>query len=190
MIRITGAQVKGQNHERAREDYYSTNPNAIEELLVREVISGNVLEPAVGNGVIARRIEKISNVKEVKGLDIRNDNIYGEGNVDFLNWKKDKDYDVIITNPPFSKFKEFALKSLDCLNEHGKVILFGRIQILEGKARYLELWNKYPPIRIYVFVKRQPCLFEGKEITSSLMAFAWFVWVKGYEGKPVIEWIY
>ena len=55
---------------------------------------------------------------------------------------------------------------------------------------------KTPLRTVYVFKKRQQPMRNGKsndEITgkkmSSTMAFAWFVWEKGYTGKPVIEWI-
>ncbi len=29
----------------------------------------------------------------------------------------------------------------------------------------------------------------GKKMASSTMAFAWFVWEKGYTGEPIIKWI-
>jgi hypothetical protein len=44
-----------------------------------------------------------------------------------------------------------------------------------------------------VFSKRIKCVkngdFKQAGDANSAMAFCWYVWQKGYKGKPVIEWI-
>lgn len=71
--------------------------------------------------------------------------------------------------------------------------MFLKLTFLEGKARRL-LYEKYPPAKIWVFSSRIPCAKNGdfdkmKEIGGSAVAYAWFVWEKGYCGKPLIGWI-
>lgn len=61
---------------------------------------------------------------------------------------------------------------------------------MKGKARR-ELFEKYPPKKIYVFSQRVICAKNGdfKSITSSAVAYAWFIWEKGYKGDPIIKWL-
>ena len=74
--------------------------------------------------------------------------------------------------------------------------MFGKLQALEGQKRATFL-ETTPLKTVYVFKKRQQPMRNGSEIdptngkkwASSTMAFAWFVWEKGYTGKPQIEWI-
>lgn len=103
---------------------------------------------------------------------------------DDLNFSPD-----IITNPPYALAKEFVEHALDISMDSVKVAMFLKIQFLESKKRY-ELFKKYPPKKIYVFVNRVNCgkngIF-GKE--SSAVCYAWFVWEKGYKGLPQVDWI-
>lgn len=98
----------------------------------------------------------------------------------------------VITNPPFSLAKEFAEKALEVST--GKVILFAKIQFLEGRQRK-DFFATHPPKAVYVFSKRVNPLRNGLEVDengkpwSSTMCFAWFVWEHGYTGEPCIRWI-
>lgn len=103
---------------------------------------------------------------------------------DDLNFSPD-----IITNPPYALAKEFVEHALDISMDSVKVAMFLKIQFLESKKRY-ELFKKYPPKKIYVFVNRVNCGKNGvfgKE--SSAVCYAWFVWEKGYKGLPRVDWI-
>lgn len=105
----------------------------------------------------------------------------------FLHNKNDRA--DIITNPPYSLATEFVKHSLDISPTGTKVAMFLKIQFLESKKRY-ELFQEYPPKRIYVFVSRINCGKNGvftKE--ASAVCYAWFVWEKGFIGKPTIDWI-
>lgn len=53
------------------------------------------------------------------------------------------------------------------------------------------MFEKLPPKTVYVFSKRIKCARGGdfNSFSSSAVAYAWFVWEKGYTGKPKIEWI-
>lgn len=68
-----------------------------------------------------------------------------------------------------------------------------KIQTLEGVTRYSKLYKSQPPRRIYVFVKRLNCAKNGDFNTyaaNGAICYAWFIWVKGFTGKPEIEWLY
>lgn len=55
--RIIYSCLGASNHsegERQSEDFYATEPRAVEELLERETFSPTILEPCVGQGHIAR----------------------------------------------------------------------------------------------------------------------------------------
>ena len=70
--------------------------------------------------------------------------------------------------------------------------VFLKIQFLEGKARK-KLFTKYPPKKIYVSSSRLLCAknadFDGmKAGGGSAVAYAWFIWEKGFQGQTTIEW--
>lgn len=90
---------------------------------------------------------------------------------------------------PICMATEFVKHALDISMDATKVAMFLKIQFLESKKRY-ELFKEYPPKRVYVFVNRVNCGKNGvfgKE--SSAVCYCWFVWEKGFKGKPTIDWI-
>lgn len=114
------------------------------------------------------------------------------GGVDFLTESYPSKFDNVITNPPFSLAKEFAERALEISRE--KVILFAKIQFLEGQQRK-DFFAAHPPRSVYVFSKRVNPLRNGIEVDengkpwSSTMCFAWFVWEHGFTGEPGIRWL-
>lgn len=71
--------------------------------------------------------------------------------------------------------------------------MFLKLQFLEGKERK-KLFTEYPPKIIYVSSGRLLCAknreFEKlKAGGGSAVAYAWYVWVKGYQGETTIKWI-
>jgi len=188
-----GGKLAGGNPTRGRaeNDFYATHPNSVKALLEAEEIIYPALEPACGEGHIGKLLDSL----KTKSTDLI-DRGYGFGGVDFLTENFDNyemKFNTVITNPPFSLFQEFVEKALTIANK--KVIMFGKLQALEGQKRATFL-QKTPLKTVYVFKKRQQPMRNGKEndeITgkkmSSTMAFAWFVWEIGYEGEPIIKWI-
>jgi len=190
-----GNKIAGGNPTRGRvdNDYYATHPDSTTALLGVEEIIYPAWEPACGEGHIAKLLGK-----ETFATDLINRE-YGDGIWDFLTGlhpnPTSPDFpQTIITNPPFNLFQEFAEQALKITKN--KVIMFGKLQALEGKKRATFMQNS-PLKTVYVFKSRQQPLRNGSEIdeltgkkmNSSTMAFAWFVWEKGYVGKPLIEWI-
>ena len=180
--------------EREKNDYYATDPIAIDKLLTIEQPYQRIYECACGQGHLVKRLHE-------KGFEIYASDIIDRGYgfiKDFLqmkeyetSWIKDCD---ILTNPPYKYAKEFVLHALDLIGYGHKVYMFLKLTFLEGKSRYKDLFSKYPPKVIYVFSERVMCAkngdFEGmKAGGGSAVAYAWFVWQKGWQGKTTVEWI-
>ncbi|TRW70905.1 NAD(P)-dependent oxidoreductase [Lactococcus lactis] len=183
----TFATLAASNHskgEREVNDYYATEPKAVELLLQKEKFSSIILEPSCGEGHISRVL--LDNGYAVKSSDLI-DRGFGEVK-DFF--EVDEFCGDIITNPPYKVALDFVKHSLDIIPEGSKVAMFLKLQFLEGKARK-EFYKENPPKKIYVASGRLNCAKNGKfeEFKSSAVAYAWFVWEKGYQGSPEIDWI-
>ena len=175
----TAQSISGFSKTREPMDNYPTPDIATLSLLALEDFSGVVWEPACGSGNIARHFPGCI------ASDIRNDNIFGEVGVDFLNETRAVNH--IVTNPPYRLAQQFVEHALKCVD--GKVAMLCKLAFLEGKARY-SLFKQHPVKTVYVFSKRLPLTKEGDtRKQSSMIPFAWFVWEKGYTGKTSVEWI-
>ena len=177
--------------EREEYDYYATEPKAVELLLEHEQFSKNIWECACGEG-------HMSEVLWGAGYKVCSTDIidrgyqYQNGVQNFLETKSGFNGDII-TNPPYKYAKEFVYKAIELIPEGNKVAMFLKIQFLEGKARR-KLFNQYPPKTIYVSSSRLLCAKNGefeKMIAGggSAVAYAWYVWEKGFKGQTVIKWI-
>lgn len=183
--------IGASNHsegERAEYDYYATDPVAVEYLLQEETFSDIIWECACGGGHIAAVLER--NGYEVYTSDVVDRGYPDTEIVDFLKVDGIHNNKDIVTNPPYKYAKEFVEKALNISGTGTKIAMFLKLTFLEGKARR-ELFEKYPPSRIYVFSSRMKCAKNGdfENTPSSAVAYAWFVWEKGFEGDPVIKWI-
>ena len=175
--------------ERQEHDYYATDPVAVEILLKNETFSHKIWEPACGEG-------HISKVLEAAGYDVYSSDLiyrgYGdEEPLDFLSYNDETDIDEdIITNPPYKYAQEFVEKAMDIVANGHKVAMFLKLQFLEGKSRK-EMFKKYPPKIIYVSSARLNCAKNGEfdKYTSSAVAYAWYIWEKGFKGDPIIRWV-
>ena len=167
-------------------DYYATEPKAVELLLEQEQFSDKIWECACGEGHLSERLEDYG--YNVLSTDLI-DRGYGRGDVDFLkqtyNFKGD-----IITNPPYKYAKEFVYKALELVDDGSKVAMFLKLLFLEGKARR-ELFKKHPPKTVYISSSRLQCAMNGEfeKYSGSAVAYAWFVWEKGYRGPTMVKWI-
>lgn len=174
--------------ERESNDYYATEPKALELLLELEDFHPYVWECACGQG-------HLSEVLLNRGYNVISSDLidrgYGYSGVDFLKSTKPFDGDII-TNPPYKFAKEFVEHALDLITDGHKVAMFLKVQFLEGKARR-ELFKKHPPKVIYVASSRLLCAKNGKFDDmraggGSAVAYAWFIWEKGYTGDTVVRW--
>lgn len=171
-------------------DYYATDPKATEFLLQLEKFDNHIFEPACGEGHISEILKE--NGYNVVSSDLI-DRGYGQKFFDFLTYKPKKLLCCdIITNPPYKYAKEFVEHSLEIIETGHKVAMFLKVQFLEGKARK-ELFKKYPPKKIWVSSSRLLCAkngdFEKMKLSGgSAVAYAWYIWEKGYNGQTAIDW--
>lgn len=172
--------------ERQKHDYYATEPKAVELLLEVEKFNKNIWECACGEGHISKVLERHG--YQVKSTDLI-DHGYGKSGIDFLKQTEFFNGDII-TNPPYKYAQQFVQKALELIPEGNKVAMFLKLQFLEGKSRK-ELFKKHPPKIVYVSSSRLSCAKNGEfeKYPSSAVAYAWFVWIKGFKGDPIIKWI-
>ena len=166
-------------------DFYQTPRWAIEKFLEVETFNGEILEPCSGNGAISKVLEEYG--YNVLSQDIRDDDdVYGDKGVDFFEYNGE--VDNIVTNPPYFCAKEFVEKSLEV--SKSKVAMLLKLSFLEGAKRY-EFFRSTPLKTVHVFCKRVTMYpaNEEKPKNSGTIAYAWFIWEKGYNGKPTIDWI-
>lgn len=175
--------------EREDNDYYATDPIAAKLLCSVEKFSSTVWECACGEGHLSKELENQG--YKVISSDLI-DRGFGTPNIDFLACSKDFNGDII-TNPPYKFAQEFIEKGLSLISNGHKVAMFLKVQFLEGKKRK-ELFEKYPPKTIYVSSSRIMCAknadFDGMHKGGgSAVAYAWYVWEKGYSGDTILKWI-
>ena len=179
--------------DREKLDFYATDPDSFDLfydrfLADKETISDHVWECACGDGSLS------------KALAARGHNVFSTDLVqrkDQASWLLDYTKNTlmfcgdILTNPPYKHAQKFIETSLQSVRDGSKVIMFLRLQFLEGQKRS-KLFKKYPPKYIYVHTSRQNTLKNNDPIyrtRSSAVCFAWFVWVKGTRTEPIIRWI-
>lgn len=182
---VTLGASSHSDNERQREDYYATEPKAVEELLKIETFCDSILEPACGEGHISEVLKR--NGYHVVSRDLV-DRGYGDVanflSIDNMLWDGD-----VITNPPYRYAQEFVEKALQIVPKGRKIAMFLRLQFLEGKKRK-ELFMRTPPKTVWVSSSRLKCAINGDfaQAGSSAAAYAWFVWEKGYCGSTTVRW--
>ncbi|MEG2381826.1 MAG: NAD(P)-dependent oxidoreductase [Oscillospiraceae bacterium] len=179
------------DEERENDDYYATDAIAINALLDDggEVFDNNIWECACGRGDLSERLSEYG--YNVRSTDLI-DRGYGTGCIDFLTYDEQWNGDII-TNPPYKYAREFIEHALEIIPEGNKVAMFLKVQFLEGKGRK-EMYKKYPPKYVYVSSSRILCAknaeFEKmRESGGSAVAYAWYVWEKGYSERTTLKWI-
>jgi hypothetical protein len=189
---IMGAR-NGALESREENDYYATDPRALELFLDKftkdgECLCDGVWECACGEG-------HLSNVLHRYGYNVWSTDLVDRGYTDVevrdflntsVNWGGD-----ILTNPPYKHAKEFVLKALDSIDNGHKVIFFLKCQFLEGQDRFKSIFKDYPPKYVYVHSARQKTAKGGvlSRTKSPTQCYCWFVWQKGFKGETILRWI-
>ena len=177
-------------------DFYATDPKTLLLFLDRIQedkikIDKNIWEIACGDGAI-------SNALKERGYSVFSTDIVNrKASCDALfDLTKDdtllKFYGDILTNPPYSLVETFVRKSLSMVWDRAKVVMYLRLQFLEGKKRR-KLFEEFPPKYVYVHSSRQKT-YKNNDLEkygnkASAICFAWFIWEKGFQGDPIIRWI-
>ncbi len=195
---LTGTNLAGMSttRERVDNDFYATPLSATKAILNEVKLYGSILEPAAGQGHISKVLKEYYPYNEIISTDLvqreEKFEIPIQGGVNFLTYNFNRKFDNVITNPPFSLAQDFIERALELSND--KVIMFAKIQLLEGDKRR-KMFDNTPLKYVYVFSKRVNPLRNGEELDekgkpwASTMCFAWFIWEQGYEGESVIRWL-
>lgn len=185
---VTLGATNHSTTSRENNDYYATDPIALELLLEKEQFDEDVWECACGEGHLSKVLEEHGH--RVYSTDLI-DRGYGSGGIDFLQTDTKFDGDII-TNPPYKYAKEFVEHAIESVTDGHRVAMFLKLQFLEGKARR-ELFEKYPPKYVYVASGRINCCKNGdfsksQRDNNSALAYAWFIWEKPFNGETVVRW--
>lgn len=173
--------------EREENDFYATDPKALESFLDESGIKlRNVWECACGEGHLSEVLKKRNILGKSTDLIDRG---YGDTEVNFYYSSDIWDGDIL-TNPPYSDAMKFCKHALDCVDDGSYVIMLMRIQFLEGKKRKNFLTTE-PPKYVYVSSSRLLLAKNAdfvKYNTPSANCYAWYVWEKGYKGDTIVKW--
>jgi hypothetical protein len=167
-------------------DIYETPEVATLALLAVEPLPPTILEPACGRGAISKVLRSAGHTI------IENDIVdYGLGQdsvQDFLNFKPAQAgvIDAIVTNPPYRLAQDFVRHALTL---SPRVFMLLRLTFFESERRK-DVLDGAGLIRVHVFRNRLPMMhrdgWTGNRV-SNPTAYAWYVWQRGYRGKPEIN---
>ena len=165
--------------ERKPYDFYATPVDVVKNFLSNyKLPEGDILEPSAGNGNIIQAIKDFGYLNNITAIELREEEtdklkeIADEVIIsDFLKLKLDKEYSVIIGNPPYTYAKEFMDNCFEIANENTVIIMLLRTAFLESKKRF-DFWQQHPLSGLYVLSKRPSFTGKGTDATS----YAWFVW--------------
>jgi len=159
------------------DDAYATPPQAVWALVKAEPLPTHIWEPAAGDGSIVGVLREAGHV--VRATDI------AEG-IDFLmELHAPIGCDCIVTNPPFKLADEFVRHAIQLVP---KVCMLLRFAYLESRGR-ADILDRHLA-RVHLFANRLPMMhrkeWRGRRATS-MIAFAWFVWLRDYAGPITLN---
>lgn len=177
----TFVTLGASNHsekDRETNDYYATDPHALEIFLNKLQEDGvelhnDIWECACGEG-------HLSEVLKNRGYKVFSTDLmargYEDNQIDFLKYEGEDVLFDILTNPPYKNAKEFVKKALEIQANGYYTIMFLKIQFLEGQARK-EMFKKYPPKYIYVNSTRQLCAMNGEfeKYKTTAICYCWYI---------------
>jgi hypothetical protein len=171
-------------------DCYETPPVAVAALLRVEKLPHRIWEPACGRG-------NIVNVLRAHGHEVVATDLIDYGPPITFPGYWDRDFlretslpegtGAILTNPPFMIVEKFVAHALELAPP--MIILLLRLAFPEFKRR-CNILEGTGLARVHVFRKRLPMMhrdgWAGRKANSG-MAFAWYVWERGYSGPTLTD---
>ncbi len=193
--KTTFVTLGASNHsdkEREQNDFYATDPHALEIFLKKLKeddikLHKNIWECACGQGHLSEVLKKYG--YDVYSTD-KVDRGYGEKQIDFLSYFNNELETDILTNPPYKYAKEFVEKALEIQATGYYTVMFLKIQFLEGQARK-KLFEECPPKYVYVNSSRQLCAMNGEfdRYKATALCYCWYIWEKGWKGETTVRWV-
>lgn len=182
----TNGFSNNRDYDRAENDYYATEPKAVELLMeLEDLTKRRVWECACGEG-------HMSKAMIAKGADVYSSDLIDRGYGDVMDFLSDGNMvwdGHIVTNPPYKYAQAFIEKALSIVPDGCIVAMFLPVRYTEGKSRK-KLFLKHPPKTVYVSSSRLKCGINGifDDMKGSAVSYAWFVWHKGYDGVTQLKW--
>ncbi|UPL50539.1 hypothetical protein [Hymenobacter sublimis] len=171
---------------RARQDYYTTPLATVAEFFVKfqelvpalDLTVAQVFDPAAGgcaeNIMTYPAALRALGCENIDTLDIRQDS-RAAIIADYMNFYPEKEYDLIITNPPFNLALDYIVTALEDCKSGGYVVMLLRLNFFGSLSRKEFFSNNMP---LYCFVHTQRPRFNKN--SSENAEYAHFVWKKGY----------
>lgn len=172
---------------RPADDHFATPREAVYPLVRHLALPHHIEEPACGEGHIAEVFKEYGYKVTASNLIDRG---YGEIGRNFLMQAKRR-ASTLVTNPPFSLDEQFVLHAIHL--GYDLAVFFLRLKWLCGADRYRDIMGPTPPCLVLPFIQRIT-FFAGDTPSAEQPGwntedFAWFVWRKGFVGKPTIDWL-
>lgn len=166
-------------------DFYQTPKSMTEQFLdLFPVEHFPVLEPAAGMGAISNILKERYPSEYIASYDIM------DGSDFFDECLK---FPTIITNPPFTYSLEFIRKAMTIATE--RISFLMPIDYLHGIERYENIFSVKGNFNLkYVDVYVRRAMMNGEvrkdgKYETGMITWAWYSWIKGYQGDPMIRWI-
>lgn len=179
--------------DRDHDDWY-VEPAACSLALFHALdFGGPIWDPACGMGRIVK-CAQTSGMKAV-GSDIvrRTPDCTAISNFLSTDYRPTGTFDIV-TNPPFGLAEEFALKALELLAPGRKSAFILPIVWMAGFSSKRD-WLPSSPLKHILPISPRPSMPPGKVLCAGekpgngTKDFAWFVWEKGFAGKPELEFL-
>lgn len=187
--------MSSTNRSRARDehiaDYYITPIAEIEKFLKEfnkiygyQLNFGNILDPCAGGDKdtpmsYPEALKAYSS--KISTIDIRQDS-RAAIKADYLLTDCKKQYDLIITNPPFNIALDIIEKALDDVRPGGIVVMLEKLNFFGSKERK-PFWDKHLPE--YSFIHHKRMSFTGHGTDS--IEYCHMVWRKGYNPEFTLQ---
>ena len=205
--------------ERETDDFYATDPVAIDLLLDYPNIKMPewVWEPSCGSGCLSERLRERGHEVVSTDLVYRG---YGDGGINFFEQSAMPDRtEAIVTqttpnreqcritfehcrgakefarqgNPPYKFATEYVIHALRLLPQGGLLCLFLKTTFAEGKERYQRIFGVTPPAFVLQCSERVLCAknadFDRQRREGTAVSYAWWIWRKGWQGQTTLDWI-
>lgn len=186
---VSGKGKKPRIDIREVNNFYATHPSTTRDILRVETFGKEILEPFCGTGTMAEVIKQSG--RTVLAYDIID---RGYGNVgDFFEVDFEKNKYDIITNPPYYEaLPKLIKRCIDIAKD--KVAIIMPLRYLSGKARFSDLYEHFPPSKVYVYqerigVAKNADFDRYNDAGANLEIYAWFIWQKGFKGKTELKWL-
>jgi hypothetical protein len=189
---IPKRKARGAKRRQAKAGYYKTQLWAALALFERLRIDDRVFDPCCGSGTIIEAARMLG--IEANGSDIENRGFSGCWIFDFLTSAKAVERvkgATIVGNPPYHLAVDFVRRAMEVLPLGGRAAFLVPLAFIESEVR-APLFKEFPPRAIYPFGNRTSMppgsLLKHRKVKAQggSVAFAWYVWEKGYRGNPMM----